>query len=79
MWREQDGVAASLSLDEWQGPVAGAEKFENGALLKRLAREWELSRWTLTASLATWNPIQYTSLMCGRPVPVSFIRDIIHV
>ena len=79
LWREQHFVAASSSLDEWQGSVVGAENVEGDALMERLAREWELSRWTSTVSLATWNPLQYTSMICGRPVQVSLGSYMIHV
>ena len=71
MWREHEAIAASGALDEIPGLVVGAERFEEGSTMRRLAREWERSRWTLTQSVATWNPLQFTRIICGRPVQVA--------
>ena len=70
MWREHDAVAASGALEETPGAVVGAERFEGDGTMKQLAREWEMSRWVLTQTLATFNPLQFTRLVCGRPVQV---------
>ena len=66
-------------LTSGMGSVVGAEKCEGDALMERLAREWELSRWTLTVSLVTWIPLQHTSMVCGRPVQVSLGSYMSHV
>ena len=71
MWREHDAIAASGALDEISGAVVGAESYDGDATIRRLAREWELSRWTLTQTIAAFNPLQFTRMVCGRPVQVA--------
>ena len=73
MWREAEGSAAASSSEVPAAPIAGASQYEGDPRMKRLAHEWETARWSLTTAPASFNPLQYTRIVAGRPVQVSLL------